>query len=259
MNEQEILLREPHLLQGILCGNKRLITNISTTGALICDQNVFLSNQDEIIEKEKELAILFLNIRHFTDLLETFPAGDILRLIGRVFAVFNKIISSYKGQVIEKNGDNLYAVFGLTGSLSDAANNAYQAARKMFQALDLLNDNFFANNYGYPLEIGMGMHTGHVYIGEFGFDTHRSTTVMGLPVNIASRLQTETKTQNNDMIISEEAYQLLKIEKNHVQELVKLRGVSNLQEIRLAGKAFLHETISDVSLMKESWLLAISG
>lgn len=210
-------------------------------------------------DKEQELAILFLDIRNFTGLMEAQPGQAVIQVVRRLFTAFNQIVKNFQGKVVEVAGDNLYAVFGLQNNLRDAANNAYQAARVMFQTVNLFNDAYAVPFYGGPLEIGVGLHTGNVFVGEFGLDTPAQLSVMGLPVNIAARLQAKTKELNNDMLISEDAYRLLVgAEYTFDQQTVNLQGISQGQQIRLAGKPYRNNQLASAKADFD-YLLAISG
>lgn len=208
-------------------------------------------------DAEQDLAILFLDIRDFTGLMEAHPGQSVIQLTRRLFTAFNQIIKSFQGKVIEIAGDNLYAVFGLQSNVREAANNAYQAIRTMFTTVNLFNE--AVPEYGTPLEIGVGLHAGKVFVGEFGLDGPPQLSVMGLPVNIASRLQAKTKELNNDLLISENAYQLLEPETLIFdQQTVNLQGISHGQQIRLAGKPFRSHSLPAAELSLD-YLLAISG
>jgi len=206
-------------------------------------------------DKEQELAILFLDIRNFTGLMEAQSGNTVIQIVRRLFTAFNQIIKKFEGKVVEIAGDSLYAVFGLQTGLKESVNNAYQAAKVMFQAVSLYNEAYDEPYYGGPLEIGVGLHAGKVFVGEFGLDNAPQLSVMGLPVNVASRLQAKTKELNNDLIISEPAYQLLAGDGAiaHYQT-VQLRGISGGQQVRLAGKPYSNRNQSNLD-----YLLAISG
>lgn len=204
-------------------------------------------------DQEQELAILFLDIRNFTGLMESQSGQTVIQVVRRLFTAFNQIVKKFEGKVVEMAGDSLYAVFGLETSLKEAVNYAYQATKVMFRTVDLFNEAYAEPYYGGPLEIGIGLHAGKVFVGEFGLDNAPQLSVMGLPVNIASRLQAKTKELDNDLIISEDAYQLLSddrpISRHHT---VQLQGISHGQQVRLAGKPYdSHQSID--------YLLAISG
>lgn len=211
-------------------------------------------------DTEQELAILFLDIRNFTGLMESQPGQTVIQVVRRLFTAFNQIVKNFQGKVVEIAGDNMYAVFGLQSNLRNAVNNAYQASKMMFQTVGLFNDAYAAPFNGGPLEIGIGLHAGKVFVGEFGLDAPAQLSVMGLPVNIASRLQAKTKELNNDMLISEYAYSLLdSAEPMFHQKTVSLQGISHSQQIRLAGKPYSNSYALAGSQLDMDYLLAISG
>lgn len=211
-------------------------------------------------DQEKELAILFLDIRNFTGLMESQPGQTVIQVVRRLFTAFNQIVKKFEGKVVEIAGDSLYAVFGLQTGLKESVNNAYLAAKMMFQTVGLLNDAYAEPYYGGPLEIGVGLHAGKVWVGEFGLDNAPQLAVMGLPVNIASRLQTKTKELNNDLIMSEYAYQLLAGDRvNSSHQTINLQGIGPSQEIRLVGKPYRDRGYLAPPLHDLDYLLAISG
>jgi len=204
-------------------------------------------------DQEQELAILFLDIRNFTGLMESQPGQTVIQVVRRLFIAFNQIVKEFEGKVVEVAGDSMYAVFGLQTGLKESVNNAYHAAKAMFKTVSLFNEAYDEPYDGGPLEIGVGLHAGKVFVGEFGLDNAPQLSVMGLPVNIASRLQAKTKELNNDLLISEEAYQLLTDDKAIARpQTVKLQGISHGQQVRLAGKPYRTQDNLD-------YLLAISG
>jgi adenylate cyclase len=212
-------------------------------------------------DEEKELAILFLDIRNFTGLMESQPGQVVINVVRRLFTAFNTIVKNFQGKVVEIAGDNLYAVFGLQTEVREAANNAYQATKAIFQTVSMFNEAYAEPFYGGPLEIGVGLHTGKVFVGEFGLDGASNLSVMGLPVNIAARLQAKTKELNNDLLISEEAYSLLDSEGvSFNTQTINLQGISHGQQVRLAGKSYNNgHYLNSASSQNFDYLLAISG
>lgn len=211
-------------------------------------------------DQEKDLAILFLDIRNFTGLLEAQPGQSVILVIRRLFTAFNQIIKNLQGKVVEIAGDNLYAVFGLQSDLREAVNNAYQATKLMFQTVNLFNEAYAVPYYGGPMEVGVGLHAGKVFVGEFGLDDSSKLSVTGLPVNIAARLQAKTKELDNDLLISEAAYTFLDNDgKTFALKTVNLQGISHGQQIRLAGKPYHNNHYLTSSHINMDYLLAISG
>ncbi|MES2265895.1 MAG: adenylate/guanylate cyclase domain-containing protein [Bacteroidota bacterium] len=211
-------------------------------------------------DEERELAILFLDIRNFTGLMESQPEQAVITVVRRLFTAFNQIVKNLQGKVVEIAGDNLYAVFGLQTTLKEAVNNAYQAAKTMFQTVNLFNEAYAVPFHGGPLKIGVGLHAGRVFVGEFGLEGPAQLSVMGLPVNIAARLQAKTKELNNDMLISEYAYSMIDdIEMGTDKQTVQLRGIAQDQQIRLAGKPYDNNHQLASNALSMDYLLAISG
>ncbi len=227
---------------------------------IMCGENFAGTAYLPSADTEQELAIMFLDIRDFTGLMESKPAKEVIQVVHRLFSMFNQIIKNFRGTVVETAGDSLYAVFGFGTTIRDAINEGYRAAKMIFETISLFNDTYSAHSYGRPLEIGVGLHTGSVVIGQFELESHEQLSVMGLPVNIASRLQAKTKEMNNDMIISEEAYRLLEDHNmNHEQRTVSLQGVSSQQQIRLLGKPYYRDYSSSGNDPDFDYFLAISG
>ncbi|MFD0763300.1 adenylate/guanylate cyclase domain-containing protein [Mucilaginibacter lutimaris] len=211
-------------------------------------------------DEERELAILFLDIRNFTGLMESQPQQSVITVVRRLFTAFNQIVKSLQGKVVEIAGDNLYAVFGLQTSLTEAVNNAYQAAKTMFHTVNLFNEAYAVPFHGGPLQIGVGLHAGRVFVGEFGLDAPAELSVMGLSVNIAARLQAKTKELNNDMLISEYAYSMINtIGTSPDKQTVQLQGIAQNQQIRLAGKPYDNSRQLASNALSMDYLLAISG
>lgn len=210
-------------------------------------------------DEERDLAILFLDIRNFTGLMESQPEQAVITLVRRLFTAFNQIVKNLQGRVVEMAGDNLYAVFGLQTNLREAANNAYQAAKTMFQTVNLFNEAYAVPFHGGPLQIGVGLHAGRVFVGEFGLENPAQLSVMGLPVNIASRLQSKTKELNNDMLISEYAFSMINGADSSDKQTVHLQGITQNQQVRLAGNPYNNSNRLPSASLDMDYLLAISG
>lgn len=212
-------------------------------------------------DQEHELAVMFLDIRGFTSWMEARPVREVITGVRRLFSVFNQIIKSFNGKTITMAGDSLYAVFGLGTGLREAAAQAYQAGHKLFETMDLFNKIYGVPYYGQPLEIGVGLNTGKVMIGQFGLDAHQQhLSVMGLPVNIASRLQGETKNLNNNFIVAEETYALLpEAIETHEKRSLKLKGLTRAQDVRLAGKPYQRISDAVTAANDLAYLMAIAG
>ena len=78
--------------------------------------------------EEKELALMFLDIRNFTRFVESHPAFDVIHIIRKLFSSFQCSIENNKGKIVETTGDGFYAVFGYETRKAQSAQSAVQAA-----------------------------------------------------------------------------------------------------------------------------------
>lgn len=208
--------------------------------SIICkDDTSGWSMPYNLLGEEKELALLFLDIRNFTVFMESHPAYDVIYVIRKLFVLFSQTIKKAGGRVIETAGDSIYAVFGLDSDVKEAVQESVIASSAIFHDLEIFNATYAQPYFNLSFEIGVGLHKGNVVVGQYDLELNERMTVMGLPVNIASRLQSETKELNNNLLISEEAYSLLDMHAcNPEQRTVHLKGISNPIDVRLLGKPY---------------------
>ncbi|NCD71663.1 adenylate/guanylate cyclase domain-containing protein [Mucilaginibacter agri] len=189
--------------------------------------------------EEKELGLLFLDIRNFTVFMESHQAYDVIYVIRKLFVLFSQTIKKAGGRVIETAGDSIYAVFGLDTDVTEAVQASVIASSAIFHDLEIFNATYAQPYFNLNFEIGVGLHKGNVVVSQYDLQLNERMTVMGLPVNIASRLQSETKELNNNLLISEEAYSLLDMHAcNPEQKTVHLKGMSSPINVRLLGKPY---------------------
>lgn len=210
---------------------------------------------------EKELALLFLDIRNFTAFMESRTAYDVIYVIRQLFVLFGESINDAGGRIVETAGDSIYAVFGLNGNIKQAVQSAVDASSAIFHDLEIFNTTYAQPYFNLNFEIGVGLHKGEVIISEHDIAHKEQMTVMGLPVNIASRLQSETKELNNNMLISEEAYGLIsKPDSEHEQKTVQLRGVSEPVTVRLMGTPYIQNVVNNLTLPDDlDYYIAMAG
>lgn len=188
--------------------------------------------------EEKELALLFLDIRNFTHIVENHPAFDVIHIIRKLFSSFQLRIERNKGKIVETTGDGLYAVFGFESGKEQSAQAAVQSANSILEDLQTLNETYFMPYFEEGIRAGIGIHTGKVVSGTVRVGTEDRAVVMGYPVNVASRLQHATKELNNDLIVSWEIYSLLTDPPALESQSIPLRGISNPVKVYLMGKQY---------------------
>lgn len=148
------------------------------------------------------VCVLFSDIRSFTTLCEHAQAEDVVSLLNRYFAVMSKIVHEHGGTIDKFIGDGMMAFFGAPKQLDNPVQNAFNAARAMLFALDILNLEFAAE--GKPvLQIGVGLHAGDAVIGQVGSAERHEYTAIGDTVNTAARIEGLCKDVGYPVVCSE--------------------------------------------------------
>ena len=152
---------------------------------------------------EREIAVLFADIRSFTELAETKLPYDVVFLLNRYFEEMGRAIESAGGRVDKFIGDGIMALFGVESGIEAGSRAALAAAAAMSRRLVHLNE-MLSHDLSQPLRIGIGIHAGPAIVGEMGFGQTVSVTAIGDTVNTASRLEAMTKEQGVQLVVSEE-------------------------------------------------------
>ena len=143
--------------------------------------------------EEREVTILFADLRGFTTLSEKLPPPELLALLNRYLDRMSAAIEGEGGVIDKFIGDAIMALFGAPVSQGDAADRALAAALAMERALATLNAEFAAEGRP-PLAIGVGVNTARVVAGNIGSHRRLNYSVIGDGVNVAARLQSLTRT-----------------------------------------------------------------
>jgi class 3 adenylate cyclase/tetratricopeptide (TPR) repeat protein len=158
--------------------------------------------------EEKEVVILFSDIRGFTSMSENLQPKKLVEMLNGFLSGMTRAVEAYGGFVDKFIGDAVMAVFGLTDHNAgdkkqpSAADNAAMATLTMIEELKRFNRNLPEDQS--PLQIGIGLHTGKVIAGLIGSPQKRSYTIIGDAVNTASRLEGMTKQLGAEILISKE-------------------------------------------------------
>jgi adenylate cyclase len=152
--------------------------------------------------KEQDVAVLFADLRGFTSIAERRLPYDVVFLLNQYFRVTGQSILAAGGHVDKFIGDGVMAVFGLKGKPELASAQALDAARRIALALEVFNAQHHPELKA-PFRIGIGIHFGPAIVGEMGFPPALSLTAIGDTVNTASRLESATKEENCQLLISD--------------------------------------------------------
>lgn len=163
------------------------------------DLGRFLSKElvDAIVSGEHELSlggrratvsVLFADVVAFTPLAETKPAEEVVAILNELFSVLTEVVFRHGGTVDKFLGDCIMAVWGAPVAQEDHATRALAAAEDMMRFLETANESF-RERYGITLELGIGINSGEVLVGNIGSDKRMEYTVIGDAVNVAARLE----------------------------------------------------------------------
>ncbi|MEX0275991.1 MAG: adenylate/guanylate cyclase domain-containing protein [Ruegeria sp.] len=151
--------------------------------------------------QERQLAVLFLDMRGFTARTTGQLPYDIVFLLNRFFDAIVPAITAQGGTVDKYMGDGLLAMFETRDAASSALAGLHAAAG-VGTALERFNRQLEAE--GSPaIRIGMGLHLGDLVLGEIGAARHAPRTIIGDAVNVASRLEAETKALGVELLVSQ--------------------------------------------------------
>jgi adenylate cyclase len=151
---------------------------------------------------EREVTILFVDIRQFTRLSEGMNANDVVGLLNECFQLISDLILEAGGTLDKFIGDSVMAYFGAPLPQADHALRAVTAAIEIARAVERRNAQLAAaGDGGVPIAIGVGIHTGVVVVGNIGSDRRSDFTAVGDAVNVAHRL--EKLARPGEILVSE--------------------------------------------------------
>lgn len=153
--------------------------------------------------QERELTVLFADVRDFTSIAERLSPHDLAELINAYLTTMSEVIRhQHQGTLDKYIGDAVMAFWGAPVNTPHHARDAVQAACDMQRALEGLNSTCRAR--GWPtLRVGIGVNTGRMRVGDMGSKLRRAYTVMGDAVNLGSRLEGLTKAYGVDVLVGE--------------------------------------------------------
>jgi adenylate cyclase len=193
-------------------------------------------NQQGKAGREQKIAILFSDIRGFTDFSERHLPYDVNHILNRYFQEMGAAVLEHHGYIDKYIGDGLMALFGVNecDALTNCI-NAVSAAFQMIQSLDKVN-RYLKQNFDECFEVGIGIHYGSVVLGNIGHRDKVQYTAIGDSVNVASRIEEQTKYASTSILISESMYIQIKDQvragKILNTELKGKKGIFKLYEIQ---------------------------
>ena len=152
--------------------------------------------------ESREMTVLFSDVRGFTTISENMESHELCELINAILTPVTSVIHDYKGTIDKYIGDAIMAFWGAPIRNPNHAALAVQSGLVILQTMADIQSEFRAK--GWPdIDIGIGLNTGTMSVGNMGSQFRIAYTVMGDAVNLGSRLEGLTKQYGVKMIVSE--------------------------------------------------------
>ncbi len=185
--------------------------------------------------EKRELTILFSDIRGFTSFSETMDAKALAKFLNDYLGIMTDIVFEHHGTLDKYIGDAVMAFWGAPLDQPMHAANACNAAVAMQKALSEHRERFKAQ-YGVTVNIGVGLNTGAVNVGNMGSERIFEYTVIGDHVNLASRLEGLTKAYGAGIVTTRFTLDSIKqvgevMPPHRVLDFVKVKGKKNAVEL----------------------------
>ena len=172
--------------------------------------------------EKKEVTVFFSDIRGFTPMSEVLSAEEVVHLLNEYFTAMTTIIFKYEGTLDKFMGDAIMAVYGAPIDMTDHAERAVLAAIEMSEKMKELQAKWKLEGKR-EVNIGIGINTGEVVVGNIGSNERMEYTAIGDNVNLTQRL--ESVAEKGQILISAATYEKVKHKVNAtVLDPIKVKG-----------------------------------
>ncbi|MDA8129991.1 MAG: adenylate/guanylate cyclase domain-containing protein [Elusimicrobia bacterium] len=161
-------------------------------------EKIMKSGKVNLAGEEIQATVLFSDIRGFTPLSEKMPPPELIRFLNDYFSHITVPIADNRGVINKFIGDAVMAIFSPVFGVEDHREAALRAALGMREALKKFN----AQGKHPEVNFGVGIHSGGLVAGNVGTEARLEYTVLGDTVNVASRIETQTKAAGTQILIS---------------------------------------------------------
>lgn len=203
-----------------------------------------------LVGESREMTVLFSDIRGFTSISEDLDPKQLTQLMGEFLTPLTQIIHSNRGTIDKYMGDAIMAFWGAPLRDNNHAVHALEAAMQMQASLVAMNEKF--TEKGWPaIEIGIGLNSGNMVVGNMGSSFRMAYTVMGDAVNLGSRVEGLTKYYGVNIIVTE-------FVKAQTPDMI----YRELDLVRVKGKdkaVRIYEPVGDIKLGTQQMLDELTG
>jgi adenylate cyclase len=158
--------------------------------------------------EEREVTVMFVDIRNFTGIAETLPPHQSLQLLNTFLTVVSEVIESHGGVVDKYLGDGAMGLFGAPVTRPDDAQRALACALEIRKQILALGPMLAERGLPHP-QLGIGVNTSRVIAGNIGSPSRLNYTVLGDGVNLAARREGLTRRYNVPIVIGESTRNLV--------------------------------------------------
>ncbi|MFC1741424.1 adenylate/guanylate cyclase domain-containing protein [Nanoarchaeota archaeon] len=190
----------------------------------VIDELLADPDQSHMKTDKREMTVLFSDLRGFTAMSEKLTPEQVVEILNEHFETMSQIILKNRGTIDKYVGDEIMALFGAPIYTESHALKAIKTALEMQIAQRELSKKF-KRKYGIDVDIGIGINTGEMVVGNIGSSLRTDYTVIGDSVNTAARLCDAAKKY--EVLITEKTY----------AEVKKLVEVESLEPLQAKGKS----------------------
>lgn len=190
--------------------------------------------------KSKDISCMFIDIRGFTKISQSYPSEVVLDILNRFFAMVQKVVIKHNGMIDKFLGDGVLVTWGTTGDIGKHAELAVSASLELLKESELLSKQFTENSLP-QLDIGIGINSGAALVGNVGSEERMEFTAIGPTVNLASRLEGLCKTYKSRIVISDSVLARLEhldMSKWKNIEGVEIRGIDRPVRIGILNEIY---------------------
>nr|CRH06853.1 putative Adenylate cyclase [Candidatus Magnetococcus massalia] len=184
--------------------------------------------------EERELVVLFADLRGFTAMSEHRLPFDVVFILNRYFRAMGLSVEESGGYLDKFIGDGAMALFGLDVPVEQGCREALECLGRVHQRLAEVNEGL-VNDLEQPLRVGIGVHMGRAVVGRLGHGQARQLTAIGDVVNTAARLESLCKPYGVAAIVSSDVMERSGFAHQHLQQhAISIRGRQQALQIYAA-------------------------
>jgi adenylate cyclase len=161
-----------------------------------------LSSGAELASGEREISVLFVDLRGYVGFAESRRSEEIFSTVNRYTETISQIVQRHAGSVVEFNGDGMMAVFGAPRELAHKERAAVEAGREIVDAVGALTVEGRET-----LSVGVGIATGEAFVGNIRAVDRMIWSAIGNTTNLAARLQSLTRDLDASLVIDRTTWQ----------------------------------------------------